>query len=83
MVTLHVVGKPDLTILVSNFGVVQVIKNVIYVMFSFRWGYVHVFKDVSYGGYNIVLSSIYQVPDVNPRGMFWIVTNGRYHEFAN
>jgi hypothetical protein len=28
MATFHVVGKPDLTILVSNFGVVQVIENV-------------------------------------------------------
>ncbi len=38
----------------------------------------HVFKDVSYGDDNIVLSSIYQVLDVNSRGMFWIVTNDKY-----
>ncbi len=38
----------------------------------------HVFKDVSYKDNNIVLSYVYQVLDVNPRGMFWTVTNGRY-----
>jgi hypothetical protein len=26
----------------------------------------------------MVLSSIYQVPDVNSKRMFWMVTNGRY-----
>ncbi len=38
----------------------------------------HVSKDVSYGDDNIILSFVYQVPDVNPRGMFWTITNGRY-----
>jgi hypothetical protein len=27
---------------------------------------------------NFFLSSIYQVSDVNPRKMFWSITNGRY-----
>jgi hypothetical protein len=39
---------------------------------------VHVFKDVSYRDNNIFLSFVYQVPDVNLKGMFWIITNGRY-----
>jgi hypothetical protein len=38
----------------------------------------HVSKDVSYTKHNIVISFIYQVLDVNPKGMFWIVTNGKY-----
>jgi hypothetical protein len=39
----------------------------------------HVFKDVSYGDDNIVLSFVYYVSNVNLRRMFWIVTNGWYH----
>jgi len=39
---------------------------------------VHVSKDVSYEDDNIILSYVYQVLDVNLRGMFWIVTNGKY-----
>jgi hypothetical protein len=78
MATFNALGKLDLTILVSDFGVVQVIKNVLYAMLAFLRGFVHVSKDVSYRDDNIILSSIYQVPDVNPRGMFWFVTNGRY-----
>jgi hypothetical protein len=38
----------------------------------------HVFKDVSYAKNNIVLSFVYHILDVNPKGMFWIVTNGKY-----
>jgi hypothetical protein len=78
MATFHVVGKPYFTILVSNSGVVQVIMNVLCAMFVFRQGFVHVPKDVSYEDDNIILSFIYQVPDVNPKRMFWIVTNGKY-----
>jgi len=37
----------------------------------------HVSNDVSYED-DIILSSMYQVPNVNSRGMFWIITNGRY-----
>jgi len=36
------------------------------------------FKNVSYIEDNNVLSSIYQVPNVNSEGMFWTITNGRY-----
>jgi hypothetical protein len=39
---------------------------------------VRVSKDVSYRDENIVLSSIYQVSNVNPGRMFWSITNGRY-----
>jgi hypothetical protein len=46
--------------LVSNSRVVQMIENVLCVMFAFLQGYVHVSKDVSYKDDNIVLSSIYQ-----------------------
>jgi hypothetical protein len=35
MVTFHVVGKADLTILVNDFRVVQMIENVFYEMFAF------------------------------------------------
>jgi len=38
----------------------------------------HVYKYVSYMDDNFFLSSIYQVSDVNPRKMFWSITNGRY-----
>ncbi len=38
----------------------------------------HVSKDDSYAENNIVLSFIYQIPDVNSERMFWMVTNGRY-----
>jgi hypothetical protein len=44
---------------------------------------VHVSKDVSYGDNNIALSFVYQVLDVNPGGMFWIVTKGRYQFIGN
>jgi hypothetical protein len=85
MAIFHVVGKPNLTILVSNSRVVQVTKNVLCVMFTFWRGFMHVFKDVSYAKNNIVLSFVYQVPNVNFEGMFWTVTNGKYqiiHEHA-
>jgi len=70
MATFHVVGKPYFTILVVNFGVVQIIKNILCAMFVFWRGSSHVFKDVSYVEYNIILSFDYQVPSVNPKGMF-------------
>lgn len=38
----------------------------------------YVSKDDFYDEDNIVLSYVYQVLDVNPRGMFWTFTNGRY-----
>jgi hypothetical protein len=70
MATLHVVGKPNFTILVSDFGVVQVIENVFYVMFTFWRGFLHVSKDVYYTKDNIVLSYVYQILDVNFERMF-------------
>jgi hypothetical protein len=78
MATFHALGKPYFTILVSNSRVVQVTMNVLCAMFVFRQGSVHVSKDVFYGDDNIVLTFIYQVPDVNLKRMFWIVTNGKY-----
>ncbi len=47
-------------------------------MFVFQRGSMHVSKDVSYREVNIVLSSLYQVLNVNLGGMFWSVTNGKY-----
>jgi hypothetical protein len=44
MATFHVVGKLDLTILVADFGVAQVIENVFCAMFVFWRGSLHVFK---------------------------------------
>jgi hypothetical protein len=38
----------------------------------------HVFNNVYYEDDNIILSSMYQVPNVNSRRMFWIITNGKY-----
>jgi hypothetical protein len=54
MVIFHVVGKPNLTILVSYYGVIQMTKNVLYAMFVFQWGSLHVSKDVFYVENNIV-----------------------------
>jgi hypothetical protein len=48
MATFHVVGKLNLTILVGDFGVIEVIKNVLCAMFEFRRGSVHVSKDFAY-----------------------------------
>jgi len=59
MATFHVVGKPYFTILVVNFGIVQVTKNIFCAMFVFWQGSLHVFKDVSYVEYNIILSFVY------------------------
>jgi hypothetical protein len=59
MATFHVVGKPDLTILVSDSRIVQVTKNVLYAVFTFWQGSTHIFKDVSYGDDNIVLNFVY------------------------
>ncbi len=59
MATFHVVGKLDFTILVTNFGVVQVTENVLCAMFVFWRGSLHVFKDVSYVEYNIILNVVY------------------------
>ncbi len=78
----HAVGKPNLTILVSNFVVLQMTENVLCAMFAFWQGFMHVSKDVFYKDNNIVLSSIYQVLNVNPRGMFWTITNHR-HQIVN
>ncbi len=78
MATYHVVGKPNPTILDSNSRIVQVTKNVFSAMFVFQRGSLHISKDVSYVENNFVLSFVYQVPDVNFEGMFWIITNGRY-----
>jgi hypothetical protein len=57
-------------------------------MFAFWWRSLHVLKDVSYVNDNIVLSFVYQIPNVNSKKMFWKVTNGRYqivddNEFNN
>ncbi len=41
-------------------------------MFVFRQKSVHVSKDVFYRENNIVLSCNYQVPNVNPRRIFWL-----------
>ncbi len=56
MVTFHVVGKLDLTILVGDIGVVKLTKNVLCVMFMFQWKSMHVFKDVAYIEDNVVWS---------------------------
>jgi hypothetical protein len=56
--------------LVFDSGVVQVTENILYVMFAFRWGSLHFSKDFCYIEDNIVLSSIYEVPNVNFKGMF-------------
>jgi hypothetical protein len=53
-------------------------KSVLYAMFAFSRGYVHVSKDVVYVEDNVVLSFVYQVSNVNLVGMFWTITNGRY-----
>lgn len=78
MATFHIVGQLDLSILLSYSKIVQVIENILCVMFSFRQRSMHVYKDVSYAENNIVLNSIYQISDVNSEGMFWMVTNGKY-----
>ncbi len=57
-------------------------------MFAFQWGSLQVSKDLSYVEDNIILSSVYQVFNVNSKGMFWTVTNDRYqivskHAFNN
>ncbi len=78
MATFHAIGKPELTFLVSNYEVIQVTENVFYAMFAFWWRFVHLFKDVSYLEDIIVLSFVYQVLDVNPIGMLWIIIDGRY-----
>jgi len=78
MATFHVLGKKNITILVTDFGVVQVTKNVLCAMFVFWRGPLHAFKDVSYTEYNIILSFVYQVLDVNPKRMFWIINKVMY-----
>ncbi len=78
MVTFHVIGKLDLTIMVGDFGVVEVIGNVLCAMFTFRRGSVHVLMEVVYVEDNVVSSSFYQVLDNNPMGMFFIVTYGKF-----
>jgi hypothetical protein len=78
MVIFHVVGKPNLTILVFYSKVIQVTENVLYVMFVFQRRVVHVSKYVSYEDDNIILSFVYQVLDVNLGGMFWTITTGKY-----
>jgi hypothetical protein len=83
MTTFHHVGKLDLTILVGDFGVVEVSKHVLYAMFTFQRGFVHVPKEVAYVEDNIVSSSFDQVLDVNPIRMFWIVTNGKFQILSN
>ncbi len=45
MDTFHVIGKLNLTILVGDFGIVELIKNVLCALFEFRRGFVHVSKD--------------------------------------
>jgi len=66
MTTFQAMGKLNLTILVSNFGIIQVIKNILYSMFAFRQGSLHISKDVSYGDDIIILSFVYQVSNLNP-----------------
>jgi len=45
-------------------------KNVPCAMFAFQWGSLQVFKDLSYFEDNIILSFVYQVFNVNCKGMF-------------
>jgi hypothetical protein len=70
MAIFHVVGKPYLTILVSNFQVVQMIENVFDEMFVFLQGSMHISKDDYYRDANIILSYVYQILNVNLGGMF-------------
>jgi hypothetical protein len=46
-------------ILPSWFLIPELSKNDLYAMFAFWQGSVHVFKDVSYGDDNIILSFVY------------------------
>jgi hypothetical protein len=58
MVTFHVVAKLDLTILVVDFRVVQMIENVFYAMFVFQRRSMHISKEASHMEDN-VLSNVY------------------------
>jgi hypothetical protein len=78
MATFHVIGNLGLTILVADFGVNQVTKNVLCAMFMFQRGSLHVSKDIYYAKDNVVLSYVYQVLDVNLGGMFWTINKARY-----
>ncbi len=46
------------------------IENILYVMFAFMQGSLDLSKDFSYIENNIVLNFVYQVLDVNSKGMF-------------
>jgi hypothetical protein len=59
MVTFHVVGHSELTIMVNDLRTTLVFKQCLCAMFSFQIRSLHVSKDVSYDSNNLVLNLLY------------------------
>jgi hypothetical protein len=78
MATFHAEGKSNLTILVGDYGVVQVTKQCLCAMFGFQPNFMHVSKDAAYVQNNVVIHSIYQTFFVGAQGLHWMVNVRRY-----
>jgi hypothetical protein len=59
MVTFHVIGRFDLTIMVDNLGTIVISEHCLCAMFVFQPGSLHISKDVSYDSNNFVSSFLY------------------------
>jgi len=59
MTTFYAEGKVDLTILIDDYGNVQVTNKCLLYMFGFQHGSIHVSKDDAYDHNNVIKNSIY------------------------
>jgi len=78
MATFHVKGKAKLIIPSDKFGISNVTKKCLCVMFNFHLGIIHVSKDDAYDANNNVIKFIYQVSVINDMGLKWRVNSRRF-----
>jgi hypothetical protein len=76
MVTFHAKGNVELIIPTNEFGISQMTKKYLCVMFGLQPDTIHISKDDAYDDNNGVTRSIYQVPVNVSQGLEWIL-NGR------
>ncbi len=78
MVTFHVAGYSNLTIMVDESRMMSVFKHCFCTMFTFQPFSLHISKDILNDFNNLVSSLLYQIPTTPSQGSQWVVGCGRY-----
>jgi hypothetical protein len=68
MVTFHVVGYLDFTIMVEELGTTLVFEHCLCAMIAFQPGSLHISKDILYDSNNLDSNSLYQIPTTSSQG---------------